>query len=189
MLIASITTFLIIICSKYEDNETSPIWFFILLSAMILPTIIIVILEKHIEKKKQTKEYREMELKNSKEIIEKKYQLNDPKKKKAFIYYLQKQIEQMNKSFFDRNATATAISMIIVFFTATMDTFSVFFQDGELFFAVWALFATLTFCICIIIYNFMGNSKSVRLSKCEKVCNLMQELLIFEESLEKKIIE
>lgn len=71
MLIASITTFLIIICSKYEDNETSPIWFFILLSAMILPTIIIVILEKHIEKKKQTKEYREMELKNSKEIIEK----------------------------------------------------------------------------------------------------------------------
>lgn len=35
----------------------------------------------------------------------------------------------------------------------------------------------------------MGNSKSVRLSKCEKVCNLMQELLIFEESLEKKIIE
>lgn len=188
-IIAAIVAFAIIIDSELKNSKSVSKNFLISLFVMILAAVSFAFIQNHIEKKKQTKKYREKELMNFKEIIEKKYQLNDPQKKKPFIYYLQKQIEQMNRSFFDRNAKVTAISMIIVFFTATMDTFSVFFQDGELFFAVWALFATLTFCGCIITYNFMRNSKSVRLSKCEKVCNLMQELLIFEESLEKKIIE
>ncbi len=135
-------------------------------------------------KRESKREHRIGELKQFKKILEnEKYQLLNDEDKKEFLSYDEKDKEQLSKSFFHKNANAAIVSGTIIFFTATMDTFSKFTDDWKIFFFRWVLFACITVCL-LGFYLVFRKEKKPRLIRCEKICNMTKEIILFANSLD-----
>lgn len=152
--------------------------------AVCLSFVLIAIAVIHSTKRESKQEYRIREQKRFKEILENKtYQLHKEKDKKEFLSYVQKEKEQLSSSFFSQNIKVTIISATIIFFTATMDTVSKFFNNINEFFVAWLL-ALLYFLLFFGSIIMLIGVKSPRLARCEQICNLTEEVILFANSLE-----
>ncbi len=121
----------------YEGKEKDLIRGAVVLYVVVFVSFLSIVIAVVLSVKRESKrEHRIGELKQFKKILEnEKYQLLNDEDKKEFLSYVEKDKEQLSKSFFHKNANAAIVSGTIIFFTATMDTFSKFTDDWKIFFS------------------------------------------------------
>lgn len=152
--------------------------------AVCVSFVLIAIAVIHSTKRESKQEYRTRELKKFKEILENKtYQLRKEKDKKEFLSYVEKEKEQLSSSFFSQNIKVTIISATIIFFTATMDTFSKFFNNINEFLLMWIIVFFQSLLLFGGITMLIG-VKSPRLARCEQICSLTEEVILFANRLD-----